>query len=194
MNQPQLRPDPEYRRAFTDVMVKLQNMIGVRPNGKPVAVCVAGGAAMHFYTGARFSNDIDARVMARVLLDPDALQASYRDPQGKVRVLYFDTQYNDSYALLHADAYDDALAIDLEGIDASRLVVKLLTPIDLAISKLARFSEQDQGDIRQLAKHGLIDGDSLRRRALDALPDYVGNLERITNSIEIAATKLCERK
>ena len=58
--------------------------------------------------------------------------------------------------------------------------------MDLAVSKLSRFSEQDQDDIRALARHGLITAAALRRRAETALPDYVGNLERIKNAITIA--------
>ena len=64
--------------------------------------------------------------------------------------------------------------------------MKLLTPLDLAVSKLSRFSAQDQSDIRALARERLIDAAQLRRRAEEALPDYVGNLDRIKTSIDIA--------
>jgi hypothetical protein len=124
--------------------------------------------------------------MARVLLDPNDLQVAYRDKDGHARLLYFDTQYNDSFALIHHDAYDDAAPIQLEGVDARRLVVKLLTPLDLAVSKLARFTQQDQLDIRALVRERLITATRLRHRALEALPDCVGNLDRINSSIEIA--------
>jgi len=59
-------------------------------------------------------------------------------------------------------------------------------PLDLAVSKLSRFSEQDRLDIRALARERLIDATHLRRRAEEALPDYVGNLDRIKTSIDIA--------
>ena len=183
---PALRPDPEYLKAFATIMSRVQNALGAKRPAKPVIACIAGGAALHFYTGARISNDIDAKIMARVLLDPQDLQVAYRGQDGHARLLYFDTQYNDSFALLHDRAYDNALAISLEGVDARRLVVKLLTPLDLAVSKLSRFSEQDQLDIGALAREGLIDATSLRRRAVAALPDYVGNLDRIKTSIAIA--------
>jgi cellulose biosynthesis protein BcsQ len=103
-----------------------------------------------------------------------------------IALVDFDTQYNDSFALLHRDAYDDARPISLQGVDARRLVVKLLTPLDLAVSKLSRFSEQDQLDIGTLAREGLLDSTKLRRRAVAALPDYVGKLDRIKTSIDIA--------
>jgi len=184
---PVLRPDPEYLKAFATVMSRLEKALGTRRPAKPVVVCVAGGAALHFYTGSRYSNDIDATIMARVLLDPQDLQVAYRGNDGHARLLYFDTQYNDSFALRHQDAYDDALPLKLAGVDARRLTVKLLRPLDLAVSKLSRFSQQDQLDIAALARNGLIDAKTLRARAVSALPDYVGNLDRIKTSINIAA-------
>lgn len=148
---------------------------------------------MHFYTASRYSDDIDAVIGAKVLLDPGSLQVAYRDDDGRARLLYFDTQYNDTFALLHPDAYDDALPITLEGIDPRRLKVKLLTPLDLAVSKLSRFASIDQEDIRSLARLGLVDSKSLRERALASLPGYVGNLERIRNSIDVAG-RLIDRE
>ena len=182
---PALRPDPVYMKAFAAIMARIEHALGAKPPAKPVAAYVAGGAALHFYTGSRVSNDIDARVMARLLLDPQDLQVAYRDQDGHARLLYFDTQYNDSFALLHERAYDEALPITLPGVDARRLDVRLLTPLDLAVSKLARLSEQDRLDILALTRAGLISAKALRRRASQALPDYVGNLERIRNSIDI---------
>jgi hypothetical protein len=184
---PPLRPDPEYRKAFAGIMARIESALGQKRPAKPVVVCVAGGAAMQFYTGARFSNDIDAKIMARVIIDhPEGLQIAYRGKDGHARLLYFDMQYNDSFALLHEHAYDDALPISLEGVDPRRLEVRLLTPLDLAVSKLSRFSEHDQDDIRALARAGLIQPDALRRRAEAALPDYVGNMDRIKNSMDLA--------
>jgi len=183
---PLLRADPEYLKAFSTIMSRIEHALGAKRAAMPVTACVAGGAALHFYTGVRVSKDIDAKLMVRVLLDPGDLQVAYRDADSHARLLYFDTQYNDTFALLHHNAYDDAVPIALEGVDARRLAVKLLKPLDLAVSKLARFSEQDQLDIRALARERLIDATQLRRRAEEALPDYVDNLERIKASIDIA--------
>ena len=181
-----LRPDPAWLKAFTTIMSRIDAALGPAKPKKPVVACVAGGAAMHFYTGDRYSRDIDAKILARVMIDPQELQVAYQGNDGRARLLYFDTQYNDSFALLHHAAYDEARPVDIEGVDKRRLEIRLLTPVDLAVSKLARFSEQDQDDIRALARHGLITAAALRRRAETALPDYVGNLERIKNSITIA--------
>ncbi len=192
MALPELKPDPEYLKAFATIMSRIERALGARRHAKPIVVGVAGGAALHFYVGARISMDIDARVMARVLLDPSDLQVAYPGEDGSARLLYFDTQYNDSFALMHQDAYADARPIALPGVDARRLAVKLLSPLDLAVSKLARFNDQDQQDIRALARAGLIDGSALLRRAEEALPDYVGNLTRVRTSIKIACRMVAQ--
>ena len=191
---PALHPDPDYARAFATIMSRIEKALGPKQPAKPVLVCVAGGAALHFYTGARISKDIDAKIMARVLLDPEDLQVVYRGKDGHSRMLYFDTQYSDSFALLHHEAYVDAIPITLEGVDARRLDVRLLTPLDLAVSKLSRFSEQDQDDIRILARAAWIDASELRRRAEEALPDYVGNLDRIRTSIKVASRLIAQEQ
>lgn len=181
---PPLRPESNYLRAFAEVMKRIERAL--KPKGdKPVVICVAGGAAVHFYTGSRVSKDIDATIMAR-FLPPDDLEVSYQDADGHARLLYFDTQYNDTFALLHENAYEDAVSIQIPGLNAQNLDVRLLTPMDLAVSKLSRFETHDQDDIRALARLGLLDPAALRRRAEEALPNHVGDTRRVRNSIALA--------
>lgn len=183
--RPAVKADPGYLKAFTEIMMRIERALGPAPPKKPVTLCVAGGAALHLYTGSRVSKDIDAKVMAR-FIPPDDLEVSYQDADGRARLLYFDTQHNDTYGLLHEDAYDDAVAIDLPGIDRSRLDVRLLSPLDLAVSKLSRYEIHDQEDIRALARAGLIDAASLKQRAQEALPGCVGDIRRVKTSIALA--------
>jgi hypothetical protein len=182
----ELRPQPAYAAAFAHVMKRVERALGPGRLAKPVIASVAGGAALHFYTGARISRDVDASLSARVLLDGDDLRVAYTLPDGGPQMLYYDTQYNDSLALMHEDAHDDAMPLSVDGVDPKRLEVRLLAPVDLAVSKLSRFSEQDRDDIRTLAREGLITQAAVKRRALAALPGYVGDLRRIRNMIDIA--------
>ena len=46
------KADPAYAQAFAELLGKLVQMLATPP-GKPVTLCVAGGAALHIYTGAR---------------------------------------------------------------------------------------------------------------------------------------------
>ena len=151
----------------------------------PIRMYVAGGAALQFHTGARVSIDIDAAFSARLALQGD-VEVTYRGTDGAARALYLDRNYNDSLGLLHEDAHADSFPIAIPGIDASIIEIRILSPIDLAISKLSRFSEIDLQDIKDLARAGLIDAKTLRARAEEALSGYVGNLASIRSSIDIA--------
>ena len=117
---------------------------------------------------------------------PDNLEVAYRDADGAARLLYFDHNYNDSLALMHEDAYDDSQPLALPGVDPGVLDVRLLSPLDLAVSKLGRFAGHDRDDIAALARHGLIEAVSLRQRAQAALTAYVGDTARVQNTIDIA--------
>jgi hypothetical protein len=59
---------------------------------------VAGGAALHFYTGEHVSKDVDAVFSKRIAL-PSDLELAYEDADGASRLPYFDRQYNDTFAL-----------------------------------------------------------------------------------------------
>ena len=181
-----IKAQDAYLKAFTEVLSRIQQALkGSRPGVFPIQMYVAGGAALHLYTGARVSEDVDAVFSKRVLLN-DEIEVSYRDADGRARVLYLDRNYNDTLGLLHEDAHKDARPVDIPGIDKKLIEVRVLAPIDLAVSKLSRFADQDRDDILLLAKEGLIESAALRKRAEQALAGYVGDLNSVRNSIDIA--------
>jgi len=175
------RADPAYVEAFRTLVRRLLRSAKAGPK-EPIVMYLAGGAAMHFYTGARMTDDVDA-VFNRKLLVPADLAVIYRDAEGKARSVYFDVNYNESYALLHEDAHQDAVRLPLKGIEGARIFV--LQPVDLALSKLARFSEIDREDILELARNRLVTAQALRERAEAALPHYVGNPVPLRTSIDL---------
>ena len=185
-----MRPDrnarPEYLAALREILHRIATSLsGSPPRALPVRMYLAGGAALHLYTGERVSRDIDATFSHRIAL-PENLEVAYRDADGAARLLYFDRQYNDTLGLLHEDAYEDSVPLALEGIDSTALQVRVVSALDLAVSKLGRFSGQDQEDITTLARHKLINSAALRRRADDALRSYVGDTTRIQGAIAVA--------
>lgn len=146
---------------------------------------IAGGAAMHLHTGEHVSEDIDATFSRKMIFEED-VSVSYRDADGRARPLYLDRNYNDSLGLMHEDAYADSRKLDVPGIDRKLVEVRVLSPLDLAVTKLSRFNDQDRSDIETLARKGLIDSRSLRKRAEAALGGYVGRLENVRTSIDVA--------
>jgi hypothetical protein len=183
---PKIKAQAAYLDAFAEVLSRIQQALkGSGPDAFPIRMYVAGGAALHLLTGARVSEDVDAVFSKRVLLNEE-IEVSYRDPDGRARLLYLDRNYNDTLGLLHEDAHKDSQPVAFPGIDKKLIEVRVLSPIDLAVSKLSRFADQDREDILLLAREGLIDSASLRKRAEQALGGYVGDLNSVRNSIAIA--------
>jgi uncharacterized nucleotidyltransferase DUF6036 len=185
-----MRPDPNARPEYVAAFCQLVNRIGgslagLPKRALPICMYVAGGAALHMYTGERVSRDVDATFSHRIAL-PENLEVAYRDADGAARLLYFDRQYNDMFSLLHEDARDDSVPLAIEGIDPGILEVRLFSALDLAVSKLGRFSSQDRDDIAALARHKLIYSSKLRQRAEEALVGYVGDTTRVQGSIDLA--------
>jgi hypothetical protein len=71
--------------------------------------------------------------------------------------------------------------------------VRLLAPVDLAISKLGRYSEQDRADILSLAKKRLLNRAALGKRAQEAIGGYVGDIRRLQGNIDDALRILATR-
>ena len=182
--RPDRRAQPGYLEAFARVAAKIASRLkGVDPKLLPIKLYVAGGAALHLHTGSRVSVDIDGVFSRKVVIDDD-LEASYRNADGRVRVLYYERNYNDS--LMHDRAQADSGRVDLAGVDGKVLEVRVLSPLDLAVSKLLLFSDQDREDIELLAREKLIDAKPLRKRAEEALGGYVGDVASVRTIIDVA--------
>ena len=185
-----MKPDsathPDYVIAFEQIATRIADSLSNAPKSAlPVTMFVFGGGAMHFYTGERVSNHIDATFSHRIAL-PDDLEISYRAKDGAAKLLYFDRQFNDTYALVHEDAFNDSVSLELNGVDSQILDIRLLSALDLAVSKIRRLAQHDRTDIEALAKRGLIESSALRKRSTQALKYYVGNLDRVKTSINLA--------
>lgn len=177
---------PYFLTAFQRIAGRIAESLRETPETVlPVSMYLFGGGAVHFYTGERVSIDIDAKFSHRIAL-PDNLEVSYKAPDGVAKLLYFNRQFNDSFALVHEDAYRDSVPLELSEIDSKVLDIRLLSALDLAVSKISRFADHDRQDIVALARRGLIDSNSLRNRAEEALKSYVGNLARLQTSIDLA--------
>lgn len=175
-----------YRSALTEVITRVQAQLkDAQPDALPIRMYIAGGAALHILTGERVTEDVDATFSRRVLFSDD-IEVSYRDPDGRARIVYLDRTYNDTLGLLHENAYKDSKQVDIPGIESNLIDVRILSPLDLAVSKLGRFSDQDRDDVELLAKNGLINATDLRKRADEALQGYVGDTRSVRTSIDIA--------
>ncbi|MES2977332.1 MAG: DUF6036 family nucleotidyltransferase [Pseudomonadota bacterium] len=90
---------------------------------------------------------------------------------GRHELIYFDTNYNSTFALMHEDYLDDSIEVDF---GLSHICLKVLSPVDLAVSKIARFADPDKEDIACLVRLGLVSADEIENRATSALARFVG--------------------
>jgi hypothetical protein len=139
---------------------------------KPMNVYLAGGMAVHLYTANRVTVDVDAEFGGRVHL-PSNLSVQVALENGTQQIIYFDTNYNSTFALMHEDYLDDSIPVDF---DTNQLRVHVLSPVDLAVSKIARLADNDREDIAALVRLGLTTADAIEERATSALGGFVGGL------------------
>jgi uncharacterized nucleotidyltransferase DUF6036 len=70
----------------------------------------------------------------------------------------------------------------------------VLSSVDLAVTKISRYSPQDREDILALASAGLFSADQLRNRATEALLDYIGDRAPVMTSIELICRQISAEK
>jgi len=118
-----------------------------------VKAYIFGGTAMHFYTHERYSHDVDTGFnVSQLNIDTDIV-VYYEN--GKSRTsLVLDTNFNVELGLIHPDYRENA--IPLQEKPDSPLWLYLASPVDLAVSKIARFADVDKQDISLLAERKLI--------------------------------------
>ena len=149
-----------------------------------VQVIVFGGCAVHLYTHYRVSTDVDAEIYCANTQDTLRLRTLlaefpeqfFDEQSGRVMELNYDLQYNTSFGPLHEDYWERSIPLEEFPLE-SALHLHVAAPIDIAISKLGRATDQDVDDIMALLRAGFIVTAELRQLALQAIDMYVGNKE-----------------
>lgn len=182
---------PELEGALSLMVKKINDILESGGyTGEPISMYLAGGMAVNYYCGTRYTEDVDASFSRRILLPKEDLVVDYIRADGSLAYIYLDKNYNSAFALMHEDFERDAVAWSPMGASENKIQLKLLSPLDLAVSKIARFGDQDVEDILSLAREGLFTSDELSSRALEALSYFVGNLSSVKNSIEIVCKRI----
>ncbi|MHB1645376.1 MAG: hypothetical protein EVG15_04015 [Candidatus Acididesulfobacter diazotrophicus] len=184
-----LRTNTPLFKATTQLAERIGETLPERMKDDPLRIILTGGVAASLYKDLRTSRDVDAIFSHRVLLPQDTV-ISYIDLKGTPQVLSWDSQYHPSIGLLHPDAENDAILIALLADEKIKLMV--LTPTDLAVTKIGRFLENDRNDIIGLAKEGLLDAETVKNRAEEALSYYVGDTRFIKYNINDAVEYIQE--
>ena len=102
---------------------------------------------------------------------PENIFVVWMNDEGMLEQVHYDHTYNSTFGLLHED-YEDR-AVHMITID-EKFEIYLLSPEDLIISKLIRFAQNDEEDIRNIIATGKVDKDLLYELAIDAMNVGVG--------------------
>lgn len=156
---------------ITRHLERLSDALGEIPH--PIHAYVAGGAAVNHYLGGRMSNDVDIKWSHKIAIPPDlTVFAIDGDDPDAPRRIGIDAGFTDVLGSFPPDWENRAAQVATAG----NIVVHVIDPVDLAVSKVARFQDRDIEDIRLLAKAGLVDPILFATRLQEALGFYVGKM------------------
>lgn len=152
------------KEAVKEMMSKIAERIPNKHKKEPVNAYIAGGIAIYYYTASRVSKDVDALIDRDVSI-PSKLKVIWIN-DGEIEELLFDHTYTDTLGIMHEDYMKRAIhqfTID------DKFRVYTLAPEDLIISKLSRFGEQDQEDIKSIITNDLVNKNEFEALARDAI-------------------------
>lgn len=159
-----------FRDAIVEMMRQIAKEIPDAHKHMPVKAYLTGGAAVHYYSNSRVSDDVDL-IMPFAVKIPENLFVVWMNDEGLLEQVHYGYTYNSTFGLLHED-YEDR-AIHMVTID-DKFAIYLLSPEDLIISKLIRFAQNDEEDIQNIIATGRVNRDLLYELATDAISVGVG--------------------
>ena len=157
------------KKAIDELLIEIAKKIPQEHVKYPIKAYIVGGVANYLYTQARVSDDIDMIISHRIDLPRNLFVVYLKDDS--FEKLTFDDNYTDTLGLMHEDYVDRA---KLYKIIDDKFEVYVLSPIDLVISKILRFSDNDEQDIKGLIQRKLVDKEKLIELATDAINVGVG--------------------
>jgi len=159
-----------FKDAVLSMMESIAENIPDIHKASPVKAYLTGGAAIHFYTQMRVSDDVDVILSNNVQI-PQDLVVLWLNKEGNIEQIAYDYNYTPTLGILHEDYEDRATLV--KTIDG-KFQIYVLHPIDLIISKLVRYAANDEADIKAMVEHGYIDKQRLTELADDAINVGVG--------------------
>lgn len=173
-------------RGLEDHLTKIIERFGSLK--EPLIACIAGGVAVNYYTRVRMSDDTDIDWSHRVIIPKELQRFLSEDMDGRPILVSMDANFSESIGLFHPDWKQNANEVTRIG----DLIIKVITPVDLIVSKIGRFNEQDRNDICELARHEDISTDEVKARAEEAMEYYIGDLDYLKTSISLATDLIHE--
>ena len=182
MSEPKLIPELRaHFKALAERFGKLKT---------PLHAYIAGGIAVNYHTGYRMSRDVDVKWSHRVAIPPEMQLFHVQNPEDSKDIILvgFDGNFADTLGSFPPEWEEKSIEICRVG----DIALHIMNPVDLAVSKVARFHERDREDIKKLASDGLIDLDRFKQRAQEALDIYIGDTTFIKYNLRDAISIIVE--
>lgn len=142
-------------------------------NGTPVTATLAGAAARYVHAHGEEPRALEMAWPRPLILPREGLQISeVVPPRGE--------------ALYHPDWIADALPMESVG----GIEVRVMTPVDLAVSCLLRWNGWERQCLTDLVELRQADLDAIQARASEALSHCLGQPQRVLRNIEDARYRL----
>ena len=146
---------------------------------------IAGGGAMSFYDLTRNTLDIDVEIDKRIIIPRIELtQDDMILPN--MQKIYIDGNFHPQFGMMSEDYMDNAIPVDIFKYEKDNVVIikpYIFSPIDMILSKLARWSPNDQNDVRLLIENNFVIKEQLEDEIELALMGYIGNVNMLKFNI-----------
>jgi len=168
-----------FKEAIIEMMEQIAKEIPDSHKQTPVQAYLTGGGAVHYYSNRRVSDDIDLIIQYAVKIPEDLFVVWLNEASGKLEQVHYDYNYNSTFGLLHEDYEDRAIhMITIE----DKFEIYLLSPEDLIISKLIRFAQNDEEDIKNIIDTEKVNKVLFYELAKDAINVGVGFNKKFVES------------
>lgn len=161
-------PSPTLEPALRDWLGRVAEHLGDTQGD--VRANLVGDLAYRLWTGD--AREVDARIewSKRIALPPwlmHFLLPAAGGAPGEARIEHGFSECQGCYA---EDWHMRAVPLERIG----SLDIRVISPLDLAVSKVIWFEARDRADVVELCRRGLVVPDIFEERAHAALPRYVG--------------------
>lgn len=145
--------------------------------GRPITLIAVGGTAMTLLNLKESTKDIDFCIKSE---DSGRFKKLVKGAKFKVDIFtdgfIFSEQLPDDYV---------DISTKYKEVDFNNITLKMLNPLDIIITKAARYNERDEEDIATLVKTKQIDKNKLMKRFKDVLKTYAGSEENYEHNFKV---------
>lgn len=146
-----------------------------------INVYIAGGGAMSFYDSTRHTLDINVKIDKKILIP--RIQLTQSDMiLTNMQKLYVDENFHPQFFIMSENYMNNAIPVDIFKYEKDNVVIikpYIFSPIDMILSKLARWAPNDQRDVRLLIENNFVIKEHLEDEMEWALIEYIGNINML---------------